>query len=138
MKRAVIISVVLVTVAHVTSSCMLSGMAYADRAVGYSVTKGNLVRVDNLATEEKHHLSDGVAIHVPDPGCSVVMRLGEPLQVIELIPGSILVLGEEADWVLQPYGVTGELGAPRQTVVPMPVPSEKPRKKIDHSNPPSE
>jgi hypothetical protein len=86
-------------------SCGVSGKAFVDNSLGYSVTRGNIVRVDNLNTEWNNLLSDGVAIRISSPGCRVGVRMGQPVQELDLKPGSIVVLSKKGDFVLIPHQV---------------------------------
>ena len=85
------------------TSCELSGKKFVDNSVGYAVTRGQVLRVENLVMQKSDHLKDGVVLRIDEVGCMVSMKLGDPVQVIEMKPGSLLVLCEKEDWVLQPY-----------------------------------
>ena len=86
------------------TSCELTGRAFVDKSIGYAVTRGEVLRVENLVMQKSNHLNDGVVLRVDEVGCMVSIKMGDPVQVIEMKPGSLLVLGEKEDWVLQPYG----------------------------------
>ena len=102
----IFLGVVLLTL----SSCGMTGKKFADKAVGFSVTRVKVVRVQNLDMVRKKQLADGVAIEINNTDCEVSMKLGQPTEVIMMRPGSILVMGEKADFVLQPYRPQEDVG----------------------------
>ena len=84
------------------SSCAASSLSYVEESRGYSVTRGEMVRVDDLNSPGKEQLSDGVVLKIDEPGCRVTFRIDEAYRVLELPPGGYLVLGEGVDAVLTP------------------------------------
>ena len=52
-------------------------------------------------------LADGTAVRIDQDGCLVTMQCGEESHEIEAGPGSIIVIGSEEDFLLQPIGESG-------------------------------
>ncbi len=84
-------------------SCGATVESFVRDKAGYSVTKGRLVRVDRLTSETITTFSDGVAFVVDSSDCKVSMEFADgSQQVIELRHPSMIVMGAEAQYVLQP------------------------------------
>ena len=96
------------------SSCGVTSKKFADKSIGFAVTRGKVVKVQNLDMVRKKQLADGVAIEINNTDCEVSMKLGQPTEVIMMRPGSILLLGKKADFILQPYRPQEQL--PEDTV----------------------
>ena len=88
------------------ASCKLNGKGFVEKTVGYAVTRGKVVRLENLSTERKDHFGDGVGVRVQEAGCVVQLRMGQPVQEIQLKPGSMIVMTDAEDFILQPYPQT--------------------------------
>jgi hypothetical protein len=95
----------------------MTSFKYADKAIGYAVTKGQVLGVRNLDSAKSENLSDGVAVSVANDDCEVTMQFGKRKQVISLTPNSVIIYGGEVDYILQPYGEVGsELKTPESTL----------------------
>ncbi len=93
----------LVAVSATLLSCATSTREFVDEAVGYSVTRGDLVYVRGLAFESRNRLADGTAVTISTSDCEISLRLGERNEVISAKPNSVLVFGPDDDYLLQPY-----------------------------------
>jgi len=84
------------------AGCATTSQKYLKATPGYSVVRGEVTRVEGLGAEEFLQLADGVVIEVIQDGCRVTMLLGKNHeQVYEVGPGTILVLGDDADFLLR-------------------------------------
>ena len=83
-------------------SCATTSREYVEEKLGYSSTKGRLIHLENLDSHDMEHLADGVAIHIDNGGCRVTVQFEDQVMGLDVGPGSILVFGREADFLLQP------------------------------------
>ncbi len=82
--------------------CQASSDSYVgDRAGDYVISKGEIIKVENMSTQSPTTLSDGIALPVNQDGTKVLMRFGPNEETLVLNDGDILVQAEPADWVLQ-------------------------------------
>ena len=82
--------------------CATTSQSYLKATPGYSVIRGEILNVEGLAAQEFQQLADGVVIKITQPGCRVTLLLGKKNeQVYEVGPGTILVLGDKADFLLR-------------------------------------
>lgn len=88
------------------TSCATSSLTYVEETRGFAVTRGEMVRVENLNSPGKEQLSDGVALEIDEPGCRVTLRIEEVERIVEIGPGGQLVLGGGVDAVLQPLSAS--------------------------------
>ena len=121
MKTTTLMLAACSTVMLLLPACGTSSAAYVDRSLGYAVTKGEVAQVKNLSSESSETLSDGVAIVVSGDNCEVTMKFGDNYQPIRVGPQSIVVYGEQMDYILEPYP-----GAHEQTEAPPEIPSPDP------------
>ena len=89
------------------AACGTTSSKYADTAVGYAVTKGQVLSVRNLDSTKSESLSDGVAVSITGDDCEVTMQFGKRSQVISLVPNSVIIYGGGLDYILQPYSEVG-------------------------------
>ena len=87
------------------SSCATSSGKYVEKMLGYSSTKGRVTDFENLASHQMQHLADGIAIVVQEEGCQVTVDFGESQRKFEVKPGSIVVFGDDNDFLLEPVTV---------------------------------
>ena len=86
----------------ILSGCQGGSTAYVnDRAAGYVISKGEVVKVERIISFETEALSDGGAMPIGKDGAVVTMRFGPSEDRIVLNAGDILVQTDDADWVLQ-------------------------------------
>lgn len=98
MKR-LLVSVLLVAIA---SSCSTTSTSYVESQAGFSVTKGRILRIENLHSEHIEPLADGVVIAPSREGCRVALQFRDGRrQLLALPPGSILVCAHATDYVLR-------------------------------------
>ncbi len=95
------------------SSCALKSQNYVDLNLGFSSTKGTIVRVDNIGCdlsikEGRTHLKNGIVLEVDRPGGTATLQIGDNFQRIDLPVGSRVVFAPEGDYVLQPLALTSE------------------------------
>ena len=90
-------------------SCATSSSTYVSEAVGWSVTKGDVLEVSYLNSKSNEVLSDGVAIKISQPGCKVLIRLEDKSRTFELGVDSILLYGKDSDYILVPVAKSTEL-----------------------------
>ena len=88
-------------------SCALESQSYVDQNLGYSSTKGTIVRIDNIGCDlaiqhGKTHLGNGMVFEVDRPGGTVTLQIGENFQQVNVPVGSRLVFSESGDYLLQP------------------------------------
>lgn len=96
------------------SSCATSSEDYVGAFSGYWVTRGSLAKVENLNADGRALLSDGMATMISAPGCQVTMVLGDRAEVLSPSPGSILLFGQNDDYLLQPYQANTGPGEPKR------------------------
>ena len=87
----------------VLPSCAMSRVSFDEPPEGFWMTQGRIVSVEGLSTGEWETTPQGLRVEVTEPGCSIIVRYGENTQRFEPVPGSQLVFGEKADYVLRPY-----------------------------------
>ncbi len=86
------------------SSCSVSSSQFVDGIRGYSITRGRIIRIDNLYAEQFKPLSDGVAMTLAEDGCSVTMQFREgddQTKIFDIGEGVILVKGYDGDYILE-------------------------------------
>ena len=84
------------------SSCVATSREYVEKKFGYSSIKGRLVHFENLASDKVERLADGIALHVDQEGCRATVQYEGKSLNLDVVPGSIIVFGEEEDFLLQP------------------------------------
>jgi hypothetical protein len=96
------------------AACSTTSDAFIERYPGYSVTRGRLLRVENLSSTTVTPLADGAAFEVDAPRCRVTLRFPDGVErALELQPPAVLICGTERDVVLQPA-----LGSPPAAPTP--------------------
>lgn len=100
------------------SACHTTSARYAAGACPYAVTRGAIVQVEGMHSDQHTMLSDGVAITVSEPGCRVTMQLGDGMATVDVKPGGILVYGGQNDYLLQPYRTHAAPGGGTQAAEP--------------------
>lgn len=95
-------------------SCASSSSTYVSDAIGWSVTKGDVLKVINLNSKSNEVLSDGVAITISEPGCLVTIQLEGKTRTFDLCVESILIFGEDSDYILLPCTRSPELAGSSQ------------------------
>ena len=90
------------------ASCGTSSGSFIKMHPSYSVAKGEVVRIENMNSNEVEALSDGRAVTVSRPGCRVTLAFDEERsKVFDVDKGTILVHGKKHDYLLLPNkGVT--------------------------------
>ena len=86
------------------SSCSVSSSQFVNGIRGYSITRGRIIRIDNLYAEQFKPLSDGVAMTIAEDGCSVTVQFREgddQTKIFEIGEGVILVKGYDGDYILE-------------------------------------
>ena len=89
------------------SSCVSTTRDYVLGKMGFFSVRGKLIQVENLTSGEIEALADGTTVRIDQDGCLVTMQCGEESHEIEAGPGSIIVIGSEEDFLLQPIGESG-------------------------------
>ena len=104
-----VLVLVLATAALLTS-CSVSSESYVAEISGYSVTRGRIMRIENLHANAVQPLQDGVAITLSRPGCLVTIRFdNDESRVMKTGRGVIIVHGYANDYILESeLGVSGD------------------------------
>ncbi len=85
------------------ASCGTSSGSFIKMHPTYSVAKGEVVRIENMNSNEVEALSDGRAVTVSRPGCRVTLAFDEERsKVFNVDQGTILVHGKKHDFLLLP------------------------------------
>lgn len=86
------------------SSCSVSSAKYVNGIRGYSITRGRIIRIDNLYAEQFKPLSDGVAMTLAEDGCSVTVQFREgedETKIFEIGKGVIIIKAYDGDFILE-------------------------------------
>ncbi|MEM7202325.1 MAG: hypothetical protein AAF628_18790 [Planctomycetota bacterium] len=90
-------------------SCATSGAEFAEQQAGFAVTKGEILRVDDLSSAALERLADGVAFEVAAPGCRVSLSFADgERSELALPPGCLIVCSGSGDYVLRREGRAAE------------------------------
>ena len=74
------------------ASCATNTAAFLESQRGHEVTSGYVIRLRDLVSPKVRKLADGVAYTVTQPGCTVVLELGNrQRREFELAPGDVFV-----------------------------------------------
>jgi len=83
-------------------ACASSSTSYIADQTGYAVTRGRIVAVENLYTDNIEPLADGLAVTVSQPGCRVTMQFeDERTMEFDVDPGVVLVYGYGDDYIMR-------------------------------------
>ena len=77
--------------------------SYVDGLAGYSVTPGEITRIENLDARQLDNLADGVVITLAEAGRVTLRFNKKESKVFEVAAGSLLVVGKDKDYVLQSH-----------------------------------
>ena len=94
----------LIPIILLLTSCSHTSRSYVHKSVGYSVTRGEILGIENLLSGKQEPLLDGLALLVQGNGCRVIMRVDSRTGIFELGPSSEIVLARGGDYILLPYG----------------------------------
>ncbi len=84
------------------ASCLTSSAQFLEDFSAYAVARGEILKVENLTMEHATHLQDGLAVPIHHPGCLVTMDFSSTTQVIEIVPGGIVVFSTGGDLLILP------------------------------------
>ena len=92
-------------VSALVSSCATSSSQFVGRAKGYARHVGQITSIEGVSSDKLEELADGVAITLSAPArVTLVFDERESRsKVFELESGDIIVCGEGADSILEPY-----------------------------------
>ncbi len=84
------------------SGCASTATDFVADHPAHSVTKGRVMRIDNLSTRNPTPLADGVAFPMADTGCVVRMTFDDGSErEFELRSSDILLCGSKTDFILE-------------------------------------
>ena len=105
MTHRSVLALTLLALSFGLTACGTTMEKYVDekKSVGYSVTRGRIVIIEGLSSNKLEPLSDATAITVSQGQARVTLKFAnEQMQVFDVLPGVVIVLGSEADSVLKP------------------------------------
>lgn len=93
---------VVLLLAVLASACSTTSTSFVEDQSGFSVTKGRVLRIENLESEDIETLADGVAFRMSRGDCRVTIEFPDGRkQHLTLPPGGILVCAHATDYVLR-------------------------------------